>query len=222
VTGLRVNSLTSPLTIDDARPHFSFKLDGAGNRATASQGYEIILREAGVSAPLWASGKVTSNRTTYIKMGAAAANLTSDKEYMWSARCFVGGTPTAWSNASFSTALLEQSDWHAAQWVTSPGGDAPGQFASQVSNLTQSSPHPHLILISSCPDAEGLHATRRRRVARALVPGSTGLRRGVFERSAARRPRDGLALALAVPTPEHKLHQQTQNQGELRSLNDTP
>lgn len=132
VTGLRVNSLVAPLTIDDPRPHFSFKLDGAGKRGVASQGYEVILREAGVSAPIWASGKVASNRTTYIPLGQAAANLTSDKDYMWSARCYVGGKPTAWSNASFSTALMEQSDWHAAQWITSPGGDAPGQFASQM------------------------------------------------------------------------------------------
>eukprot|EP01043_Picozoa_sp_COSAG02_P075008 COSAG02_NODE_15268_length_1187_cov_1.545037_1_plen_259_part_01 len=108
VTGLRVNSLVAPLTIDDPRPHFSFKLDGAGKRGVASQGYEVILREAGVSAPIWTSGKVTSNRTTYIPLGQAAANLTSDKDYMWSARCYVDGTPTAWSNASFSTALMEQ------------------------------------------------------------------------------------------------------------------
>jgi hypothetical protein len=49
-----------------------------------------------------------------------------------SARCYVAGRPTAWANASFSTALLEQADWEASQWISSPGGDAPGQYASQM------------------------------------------------------------------------------------------
>ena len=44
----------------------------------------------------------------------------------------MAGRPTAWANASFSTALLEQADWKASQWISSPGGDAPGQYASQM------------------------------------------------------------------------------------------
>ena len=104
-----------------------------------SQAYEIFLSTpsstglaAGPAAgsALWTSGKIVSNRTTYIPL--AAANLTSDREYHWAVRCWVGGEPTAWANASFSTALMHQEDWKASEWITSPGGDAPGQYASQM------------------------------------------------------------------------------------------
>ena len=40
------------------------------------------------------SPQVSSNRTTYLKMGASAANLTSDNEYTWSAPASRSGAPT--------------------------------------------------------------------------------------------------------------------------------
>ena len=58
------------------------------------------------------------------------ANLTSDRTYHWRVRSYPG--PTAWANASFSTALLEQADWAKSRWIQSPGGSNPGQFASQM------------------------------------------------------------------------------------------
>ena len=130
VAGLRVNSLESPITIDDLRPHFSWKLDGGGQRAVLSEGYELVLSQGGKH--LWASGKVTGNRTSYVPLPAGAPALASDTSYEWSVRGYVGGAATAWANANFSTALLEQSDWGAAEWITTPGGDAPGQYASQM------------------------------------------------------------------------------------------
>lgn len=128
VSDLRVNSLDSPITIDDPRPHFSFRINGAGKRAVVSEGYEIVLGTEDGQL-LWESGKVTTNQTTYIKYGGQQ-NLTSDKTYKWSVRSFPG--PTAWANATFSTALLEQSDWAKSKWIQSPGGDSPGQYASQM------------------------------------------------------------------------------------------
>jgi hypothetical protein len=135
---LRVNSLPDPLVIDDPRPFFSWNLNGAGERGVVSEAYEIVLREVGATAVIWASGKVSSNRTTYVQLGSTAPNLTSDSAYTWGVRGWAssaGGsgaaipasTPTPWANATFSTALLEQSDWTEAQWITSPGGDSPGQ-----------------------------------------------------------------------------------------------
>jgi hypothetical protein len=129
VDTLRVNSLDAPITIDDPRPHFSFRINGAGKRAVVSEAYEIELSDEATGRSLWSSGKVAGNQTTYIKYGGSE-NLTSDRAYRWSARSYPG--PTAWANATFSTALLEQSDWAKAKWVQSPGGDSPGQYASQM------------------------------------------------------------------------------------------
>jgi alpha-L-rhamnosidase len=136
VEALKVNSLVEPISIDVPRPHFSWKINGCGARGVVADAYEIVLRSGGGgSAELWASGKVSSNRTTYIELGAAAANLTSDKQYLWAVRSYIAGAakPTAWANASFSTALLEQTDWAGSEWITSPGGDAlGGQYTSQM------------------------------------------------------------------------------------------
>ena len=154
---LRVNTLDAPITIDDPRPHFSWRVNGGGKRGVVAEGYEIVVSGAD-GAALWSSGKVTTNRTTYIPCECAApsttvpagllvpvlvwsahawsiadggeANLTSDRTYHWRVRSYPG--PTAWANASFSTALLEQADWAKSRWIQSPGGSNPGQFASQM------------------------------------------------------------------------------------------
>jgi alpha-L-rhamnosidase len=139
---LRVNMLNDPLVIDDPRPFFSWKVNGAGGRGVVSEAYEIVLRLGSAGRIIWASGKVGSNRTSYVPLGRPAQNLTSDTQYSWAVRGWVvsaasaaAAVPTAWSNATFSTALMEQSDWNSAQWITSPGGDSPGQFSSQMRKM---------------------------------------------------------------------------------------
>ena len=64
--------------------------------------------------------------------------MTSDTTYAWGVRSHVssaGGAskPTDWANATFSTALIEQSDWDGALWV-SLGAETAGanQYASQM------------------------------------------------------------------------------------------
>ena len=68
----------------------------------------------------------------YIPWAGAASALVSDTVYHWGVRAFVGdmGTATAWANATFQTALMAQSDWAGSEWISAPGGDSPGQFAS--------------------------------------------------------------------------------------------
>jgi hypothetical protein len=66
VTTLKVNSLPSPITIDDPRPHFSWHVDGGSVRHVLASAYEIEVREASSGAVVWVSGVIAGNRTAYI------------------------------------------------------------------------------------------------------------------------------------------------------------
>lgn len=133
IEGLKVNSLPSPITIDDPAPHFSWVLRSPV-RGVAATGYELEVTDRLTGAVLWSTGEVSSNRSAYIRWGGAGSALKSDSIYDWGVRAYTkpGGNPTEWANASFQTALMEQSDWAGSKWISAPGGDNPGQFASQM------------------------------------------------------------------------------------------
>lgn len=135
---MRVNMLPAPITIDDPKPHFSWTIEGGTFRGIVGTGYSIQMRNIATGAMVWDSGKVTSNRTTYIPYGDAATALVSDTSYMWEVKSYftVGSDAAeqlASGNSTFSTALMEQSDWDpSTQWISLPASDLNTQFASQM------------------------------------------------------------------------------------------
>jgi hypothetical protein len=103
---------------------------------------------------VWTTGIVEGNRTTYIPYGGTT-NLTSDTTYIWGARSYIttaaatthhqdahshsvvgvaaAAAPTLWVNATFATALMAQSDWKNALWVSlGPETAGANQYASQM------------------------------------------------------------------------------------------
>ena len=139
---LKVNALDAPITIDDPRPHFSWQIYAGALRSIVANSYEILVTESVGGAVMWNSGIVESGRTTYIPYGGAK-NLSSDTTYEWKVRSHTSGmstTPTArkttvssdWYAATFSTALIQQSDWSSAQWISIPDAELNTQFASQM------------------------------------------------------------------------------------------
>ena len=143
LVSLKVNSLQQPISIDDTRCSFSWQVEALnGQRGVVTEGFELELDEllpGGTTAPVWRSGVVHSNKTQFIQWPGSCSStpsqsasaqvlppiacpqqqLSSDSDYTWRVRTFPG--PSAWSAESFSTSLLEQSDWAQSQWVQSNG-----------------------------------------------------------------------------------------------------
>jgi alpha-L-rhamnosidase len=76
---------------------------------------------------VWDTGKLGGNRSVY----TATQPVVSDTAYHWRVRVWVAGSDnaTAWTDAMFSTALLEQSDWTGSEWISPP---VTTQMASQM------------------------------------------------------------------------------------------
>ena len=93
LSSLRVNSMREPNSIDDPRPHFSFRIDAAGQRAVVTQGYEIQVHRVhanGTTVMVWASGVVMTNQTQFISWPESAPALVSDADYSWQTRAYPG------------------------------------------------------------------------------------------------------------------------------------
>lgn len=73
-TRLRVEYLERPISIDTAKPRFSFALPAETKRGTVQKAYRLIVSTApavGKPAVVWDSGAVHSNRTLNIPYGGA-------------------------------------------------------------------------------------------------------------------------------------------------------
>ena len=115
VDGLKCESLTDPLAIDNACPHFSWKMTGGGKGAH-STAYQILVateldRLNEKDADLWNSGKVECSGSTGIIYGGE--RLESRVHAWWKVRVWdAAGKPSRWSRpASFGVGLLCDSDW---------------------------------------------------------------------------------------------------------------
>ena len=115
VDGLKCESLTDPLAIDNACPHFSWKMTGGGKGAH-STAYQILVateldRLNENDADLWNSGKVKCSGSTGIIYGGE--RLESRVHAWWKVRVWdAAGKPSRWSRpASFGVGLLCDSDW---------------------------------------------------------------------------------------------------------------
>jgi alpha-L-rhamnosidase len=125
VTGpaqLRVDNLTSPLGIDDPKPHFSWILRDTthGARQTA---YEVLiasrsdLLEPG-HTDLWDSGRIESGQS--LNVSYSGPELALSTRYFWRVKVWgaAGKTYPDSESGWWETGLLKQDAWP-AQWIGS-------------------------------------------------------------------------------------------------------
>ncbi|MFD4407869.1 family 78 glycoside hydrolase catalytic domain [Nocardia sp. NPDC058499] len=120
--GLRVCAQDSPLTIDDSRPVFSWRVEGVG----VARAFEVVVEKvSGRSRPIvvWAHevpGGQASRRARYDGDALESASL-----YRWRVRSRIddelSGSWSAW--ATFETGLLDTSDWR-AEWIADEHAEA--------------------------------------------------------------------------------------------------
>ncbi len=103
---LRVEYLTEPIGIGAAHPRFSWTVDHA------SAGRELEVADA--SGRLW--HHVVSTGASAAPVEYAGPPLRSNAAYRWRVRSLTADGPTPWAEATFTTALLHESDW-SASWV---------------------------------------------------------------------------------------------------------
>jgi alpha-L-rhamnosidase len=120
VTGLRCESRSSPLGIDERHPRLSWNLqsDRRGQMQTA---YQVLVAStdaalAGHRGTLWDSGKVVSGQSVQVAYGGT--ELESRAVCVWKVRVWDGaGRVSPWSApARWEMALLRPGDWHAT-WM---------------------------------------------------------------------------------------------------------
>lgn len=114
---LRCEYLTNPVAVDVASPRFAWLLNHTG-RSQRQTAYQVqVSRTPNFSgSPLWDSSKVSSSDS--IQVEYKGQPLTSDTTYYWRVRYWdANGAESPWSDpATFSTGLLQPSDWK-AKWV---------------------------------------------------------------------------------------------------------
>jgi alpha-L-rhamnosidase len=118
-TRLRVNYLDAPLAIDDSAPTFSWELQAPEGARAAQVGAGCSLSvQADDAATTTDQGNegnegtaAPSNATTFVPL-PAGVTLATDTAYSWTVTC---GAHSA--SSTFSTGLLQPSDWGAATWI---------------------------------------------------------------------------------------------------------
>jgi len=116
VSGLTADRQANPLGLGDARPSFSWRLDGDG-RGREQSAYQVIVSKDG--ADVWDSGEVHSPASANVPYGGPA--LQSATRYTWKVRAWdEASQPSAYSApASLETGLLTQRDL-TAKWIGAP------------------------------------------------------------------------------------------------------
>jgi len=117
---LKCNNRHDPSGIDSL-PEFSWNIASTA-RDQVQSAWQIILdkdqKNIDSEDPhLWNSGKVISNRTSWIEYQGPA--LEPGTRYFWKVRSWNGeDKPSDWSKtASFITGLFSEKDWNGAKWI---------------------------------------------------------------------------------------------------------
>lgn len=113
---LRVDQMQTPLGIDDARPHFQWRMrDGVQAAYQIDVASSQALLTSG-KPDLWSSGRVESDRSVGIAYGGAP--LKASTRYVWRVRVWRAGvaqpdTASSW----WETGLMSEEAWKASQWI---------------------------------------------------------------------------------------------------------
>ena len=137
---LRCEYLENPLGIDTAQPRLSWILESKerGQKQTA---WQILAATSvdelkGNHGDLWDSGKVDSDKTTFIAY--AGETLTSRENCFWKVRSWdKDDKPSEWSKPAFwQMGLFSLADWN-AKWIakTTNIDEQPAPFFRREINL---------------------------------------------------------------------------------------
>lgn len=123
---LKCENLVNPLAIDNAAPHFSWKLQG-GKPEDGQAYYEIQLASDSLllsrgEADVWNSGKIRSAASVMVPYGGATLN--SPGLYYWKVRVWdKKGRASQWSRiARFGIGILDKAGWKGDYIGLSPEG----------------------------------------------------------------------------------------------------
>ncbi len=130
VENLNCEHRVNPLGVDVARPQLSWTLQ-SGRRGDRQTAYEVLVASSEAllekdSGDLWDSGKVSSDET--IQIVYAGAGLKSSQRVFWKVRAWnVVGQASDWSvPATWTTGILDPSEWR-AQWISASGAEKLGK-----------------------------------------------------------------------------------------------
>ncbi|MBS1512869.1 MAG: glycoside hydrolase family 78 protein [Bacteroidetes bacterium] len=132
VHNLRCELLHNPVGIGTAQPRFSWELQ-SDERNVVQQSYQILVSSSAQKlndgdGDMWNSGVIQSSASLYINY--IGKTLQSGAAYYWTVKVITNkGAATNNETASFSTGLLQSTDWK-GQWI---GYDK----ASPWDNITQ-------------------------------------------------------------------------------------
>ena len=119
---LTINSKETPLTLESQQPLFSWLLDVTGTNKTQSA-YHVLVASSEDKlneddADLWNSGKVTSDKSTFVKYKGKA--LKAMQTYFWKVKIWdERGDTSKWSDAQkFEMGLMNKDNWGDSKWIT--------------------------------------------------------------------------------------------------------
>ena len=111
---LTVERLFEPLGVWTPRPRFAWRLDDATTEGQTA--YELEVRDALTAQLVAATGKVDSAQSHSVVL--PGSELSSRTPYTWRVRVWVDGPESSeWSESTFETTLLDNSEWSEAKWV---------------------------------------------------------------------------------------------------------
>ena len=119
IDNLRCELLVNPKGIDVTKPRFSWQINGQ-QRGLKQVAYQIIVASTAKKllnneGDVWNSRKVSSDQSVLVEYNGKT--LTSRQECFWKVKVWTNKGENDWTQpASFTTGLLNSSDWK-AKWI---------------------------------------------------------------------------------------------------------
>lgn len=129
IIALKCDHSVNPLGVDNQNPSFSWMLE-SDQKGILQQSYSIeVAAECGFSKTIWASGKVNSDQSVFVRYQGPA--LTPMTRYYYRVRVTDNkGEDSGWSQpAFFETGLMNPENWQ-AEFITQPNKQDEQQYSA--------------------------------------------------------------------------------------------
>ncbi len=116
LVNLRVEQLDRPRGLWTAQPRFSWQFSTDSTTDLIQTAYELDVEAVRDSRPAHRTGRIEARDCVLVELNDFEA--TSATAYRWRVRCWTNASsePTAWSESTFETSLLNPDDWQ-ARWI---------------------------------------------------------------------------------------------------------
>jgi alpha-L-rhamnosidase len=116
ITELRVQSLTTPLAVEDINPLFSWQMNSSTHNQKQTA-YQIVVTRESDKKLVWDSRKVESGLSVNIKYAGQA--LQPDTAYRWNLTVWDAAGKTYAQASRFETGLMDPDikAWEGARWI---------------------------------------------------------------------------------------------------------